>query len=512
MTPFIFRRVLPAAAFASAAVLLLLPSGSLHAAPLRSGPPNVVFILVDDLGWADLGCYGSTFHQTPRLDRLAAGGMRFTQAYAAAPLCSPTRAAILTGKHPARLHLTTYLPGRPDNPAQKLLHPKIRQHLPLEETTLAEALKPAGYVCGHIGKWHLGGKGFLPEDQGFDLNLGGTAGGSPPGGFFAFQTPTLQPADEREYLTDRLTDETIHFLTKYQDQPFFLYLCHFAVHIPLQGKPEAVRKYEAKATPARGLGQGQNNPVYAAMLESVDESVGRIVAKLDELGLSENTLIVFTSDNGGLSVKEGADTPATSNAPLRGAKGQLFEGGIRVPLIVRMPGKVPAGRVSDVPVTSTDFYPTILRACGVAPRDENGPADGLDLMPLLTGTADTLPRDALFWHLPHYSNQGGTPTGAVRRGDFKLIEFYEDNRVELYRLPEDAGENRDLSREMPERRNELHKLLKEWRQSVNAQMPTPNPDYNPDWKRPPPVERQVRQAAREALRRAQEAAPPRDSK
>ena len=511
MIPFILRPV-PHALIVAFAVLVM-SCGSLHAAPSRPGPPNVIFILIDDLGWADLGCYGSAFHQTPHLDRLAAGGMRFTQAYAAAPLCSPTRAAILTGKHPARLHLTTYLPGRADNPAQKLLHPKINPHLPLEETTLAEALKPAGYRCGHIGKWHLGGKGFLPEDQGFDLNVGGTAGGSPPGGFFAFQTPDLKPVDEREYLTDRLTDETEHFITKNRDRPFFLYLCHFAVHIPLQGKPDAVRKYEAKAAPGRGLGQGQNNPIYAAMLESVDESVGRIVAKLDELGLTESTLIVFTSDNGGLAVKEGANTPATSNAPLRGAKGQLFEGGTRVPLIVRMPGRIPAGRVCDVPVTSTDFYPTFLRACGVEARDGgDGPADGIDLMPLLTGAVEDLGRDALYWHQPHYTNQGGTPSGAVRRGDFKLIEFYEDNRLELYRLSEDAGENRDLSREMPEKRNELHKLLKEWRRSVGAQMPTPNPKYDPNWKAPPPVERQVRQAAREALRRAREAAPAPDPK
>ena len=448
-------------------------------------PPNVVFVLVDDLGWADLGCYGSTFHETPNLDRLAAGGMRFTQAYAASPLCSPTRAAILTGKHPARLHLTTYLPGRPDSPAQKLLHPRIHRQLPLDETTLAEALKAAGYRCGHLGKWHLGGKGFLPEDQGFDVNVGGTAGGSPPGpgGFFAFQTPTLKATDEREYLTDRLTAEAERFIEESRDRPFFLYLCHFAVHIPLQGKAALVKKYEAKAKPGQGLGQGQNNPVYAAMLESVDESVGRVVRKLDELGLRENTLIVFTSDNGGLSIKEGALTPATSNAPLRGAKGQLYEGGIRVPLIVSMPGKVAAGRVCDAPVTSTDFFPTFLRACGV--DDPAGLGDGLDIMPLLRGEG-SVERDALYWHLPHYSNQGGTPTGAVRKGDFKLVEHFEDGRLELYNLAEDAGENRDLSREMPGRRNELHRLLKEWRTSVGAQMPTPNPDYDADWKRGDP--------------------------
>lgn len=469
-------------------VLLALGAVPAFCTPVRAGaeaprPPNIVFILIDDLGWADLGCYGSRFHLTPNLDALAARGMRFTQAYAAAPLCSPTRAAILTGKHPARLHLTTYLPGRADNPAQKLLHPKIRQHLPLEEMTLAEALKGVGYQCGHFGKWHLGGKGYLPDDQGFDVNVGGTAGGSPPGpgGFFGFQIPTLKSSDKDEYLTDRLTDEAERFIEQNRARPFFLYLCHFAVHIPLQGKADTVKKYQAKAKPGQGLGQGQNNARYAAMLESVDDSVGRIARKIDELGLGENTLIVFTSDNGGLAVKEGPNTPATSNAPLRGAKGQLFEGGIRVPLIACMPGRVPAGRVCDVPVTSTDFFPTFAKACGVKPA-EGSNADGMDIMPLLTGGAAP-ERDTLFWHLPHYSNQGGTPTGAIRKSDFKLIEFYEDGRLELYNLAEDVGENRDLSREMPERRNELHRLLKQWRESVDAQMPTPNPNYDANWKR-----------------------------
>ena len=506
----ILRRVLSVPFFARAAVAALClipytPAAARSADGTPPRPPNVVLILIDDLGWADLGCYGSTFHETPHLDRLAAAGVRFTQAYAAAPLCSPTRAAILTGKHPARLHLTTYLPGHADRPDQKLLHPKIVQHLPLEEVTLAEALKAKGYRCGHIGKWHLGGEGFLPEDQGFDLNVGGTAGGSPPGGYFAFQTPNLKPLEQDEYLTDRLTDEAERFIEDNRERPFFLYLCHFAVHIPLQGKRDLVEKYRAKADPRKGLGQGQNNPLYAAMLESVDESVGRIVRKLDELGLSENTLLVFTSDNGGLAVKEGANTPATCNAPLRGAKGQLFEGGIRVPLIVRMPGTVPAGRVCDVPVTSTDWFPTILRACGVG-RREGDPADGLDIMPLITGRGEPPERAALFWHQPHYSNQGGTPTGAVRKGNFKLIEFFEDARVELYNLAEDAGENRDLAREMPAKRDELRTLLHEWRKLVHAQMPTPNPGYDPEWVEPPTPQERARDAAKEVLRRATEKA------
>ena len=491
MSQRILRRVLHLGSF----LIAIFFAGRAQAAPPDTSgrPPNVVFILIDDLGWADLGCYGSTFHETPNLDRLAANGVRFTQAYAASPLCSPTRAAILTGKHPARLHLTTYLPGRADNPSQKLLHPKIRQHLPLEETTLAEALKVEGYRCGHVGKWHLGGKGFLPEDQGFDLNVGGTAGGSPPGpgGFFGFQIPTLRSNQKDEYLTDRLTAEAERFIEDNRDRPFFLYLCHFAVHIPLQGKADLVRKYEAKSKPERGLGAGQNNPVYAAMLQSVDDSVGRIVARLQDLGLSDNTLVVFTSDNGGLSIKEGPLTPATSNAPLRGAKGQLFEGGIRVPLIVSMPGRIPPGRVCDVPVTSADFFLTFSYFCGANPPAD-APIDGVDILPLLTGTLDRLDRDTLFWHLPHYSNQGGVPSGAVRQGNFKLIEFYEDNRLELYNLADDLGENRDLSRDLPDRRNAMHRLLKQWRQSVDAQMPTPNPDYDPDWKRQPAVQQRPR--------------------
>jgi arylsulfatase A len=454
-------------------------------------PPNIVFILIDDLGWADLGCYGSTFHETTRLDRLASRGMRFTNAYAAAPLCSPTRAAILCGKHPARLNLTTYLPGRPDSPAQKLLQAKIRQQLPLEEVTLPELLKEKGYRCAHFGKWHLGGKGFLPEDQGFDVNLGGTAGGSPPGpgGFFAFQTPTLQARNQREYLTDRHTDEAIDFIETNRDRPFFLYLPHFAVHIPLQGKKELLAKYEAKAKPGLGLDKGQNNPIYAAMLESVDESVGRVVDKLEELGLAHSTLVIFTSDNGGLSVREGPNTPATSNAPLRAAKGHLYEGGIRVPLIAWWPGTIDEGVVSSVQVNSLDFFPTLLELAGVeAPPGRV--MDGVSLLPLLKGRG-TIDRDAMYWHLPHYSNQGGKPSGAVIQDEMKLIEFYEDGRLELYFLLKDIGEKNDLSKQLPDVTKRMHAMLQRWRESVDAQMPVPNPDYDPDWTPPPPGKKPV---------------------
>ena len=434
--------------------------------------PNVIIILADDLGWADLGCYGSTYHETPNLDRLAKQGLRFTNAYAACPVCSPTRASILTGKYPARLHLTDWLPGRKDFPNQKLARPVIRQQLPLEEVTLAEALKPAGYVCASVGKWHLGGNGFLPTDQGFDKNVGGTQTGSPPGGYFKFKTPTMTAADDKEYLTDRLTDEALKFIEANKDRPFFLYLPHYAVHIPLQAKAALVERYRAK----RKRGLTHDNPIYAAMLHSLDEGVGRVLGKLDELKLADDTLVVFTSDNGGLSVKEGPNTPATSNAPLRAGKGYLYEGGVREPFIVRWPGHIKPD-TCDLPVISTDLFPTVLDVAGVKP-DPKVPCDGVSLLPFLTGPGEPK-RAALYWHYPHYSNQGGRPGGAVRAGRFKLIEHYEDDRVELFDLSADPGEKKDLAAADPETAKRLRKMLHDWRKEVNAQMPTPNPAYDP---------------------------------
>ncbi len=439
---------------------------------------NFVFILIDDMGWRDLGCYGSSFFETPNIDQLAASGVRFTNGYAACPVCSPTRASIIAGKYPARLHLTDWLPGRTDRPSQKLLRPKIRQELPLEEVSLARALKPAGYVSASIGKWHLGGKGFLPENHGFDLNVAGSARGSPPSFFAPYRLPKNSPpffadSKEGEYLTDRLTLEAEKFLEQNQDRPFFLYFPHYAVHIPLQAKKDQLAKYQAKAKP----GQPQHNPVYAAMVQSVDESVGRIMKKLDELKLRDRTVIVFTSDNGGLSVPEGPHTPATTNAPLRAGKGYLYEGGIREPLIVSWPGVVRPGQVCDVPVVSMDFYPTFLEIAGVQGDPRHVP-DGVSLASLLKG-GGAPKRESIYWHYPHYSNQGGKPGGAVRKGDFKLIEFYEDGRRELYNLKDDLGEKDDLAAKMPEKVKELSQLLADWRQSVKAQMPTSNPDYRP---------------------------------
>jgi len=454
---------------ALASVLCLTGDGLAADAP----KPNFVFILIDDMGWKDLGCYGSTFNETPNIDKLAAQGMRFTNAYAAAPVCSPTRASILTGKYPARLHLTDFLSGRADRPSQELLRPKALQYLPLEEVTIPRALKPLGYVSASIGKWHLGREPYYPEKHGFDVNIGGTDTGSPPGGHFHFRTPTLIARSDGEYLTDRLTEEAEKFIEKNRDRPFFLYLSHYAVHIPLQAKQALIAKYEGKAKTM----PGRHNAVYAAMVESVDEGVGRLVRKLEDLHLTERTVVFFMSDNGGLSVKEGPNTPATSNVPLREGKGFLYEGGIREPMIVKWPGFTKPGSVCDVPVSSIDFYPTILKMAGAkaAPRQV---IDGVSLVPLLRQTGEW-GRDALYWHYPHYSNQGGRPSGALRKGDFKLIEFFEDGRLELYDLSRDIGEQHDLSATEPEKTKQLHALLVAWRKSVDAQMPTTNPQYDP---------------------------------
>ena len=465
------------------------PSGR-SSAPLRADPalpskPNIVFILADDLGWADLGCYGSTFHETPNLDRLAKEGTRFTDAYAACNVCSPTRASIMTGKYPARLHITDWLPGAIVKPDQKLARPAFQQFLPLEEFTIAEALKAGGYRTAFIGKWHLGeSPEYWPEHQGFDLNIAGCGHGHPPSYFSPYGIPNLADGPRGEYLNERLTDEAIKFIESAKGEPFFLYLPHYAVHNPLQAKADAIGKYKAKAAklPAAGpefaadngreVRQLQNHPIYAAMVESLDSSVGRIMDKLAELGLDKNTVLIFTSDNGGLSTSEGSPT---SNMPLRGGKGWGYEGGIREPLLVRWPGVTKPGSVSHDPVISTDYYPTLLAIAGL-PAIPGQHLDGRDFVSALKGEA--LSERPLFWHYPHYSNQGGSPHGAVRLGDFKLIEWYEDMRAELYNLKDDIGERHDLAAAMPEKAAALRALLHGWRAEVNAQMPAPNPDYD----------------------------------
>ena len=435
---------------------------------------NFVFILIDDLGWADIGCFGSKYHETPNIDGLASQAMRFTDAYAACAVCSPTRASILTGKYPARLHLTDWIAGEGDRPSQKLKIPDWQQFLPLTETTVAKALKAAGYVTASIGKWHLGGPEYRPEHHGFDLNVAGGDTGHPASYFWPFgaakspnRVPGLAAAGGKngEYLTDRLTDEAEKFIEKNKDKPFLLYFPHYAVHTPLMAKPDKLAKYEAK-TP---VGE-QKNAVYAAMVESVDDSVGRILRKLDTLGIADKTVVVFMSDNGGLWPM------ATSNAPLRAGKAFPYEGGIREPLIIKWPGVTKPGETCSVPVCSIDFFPTLLEIAGVPLP---GAVDGVSLVPLLKQDG-AIQRSALYWHYPHYWGGGRVhPFGVVRSGDWTLIEFYEDMSVELYHLKDDLSEAHDLAAAEPEKAADLRSKLHRWREAVGAQMPTPNPHYKP---------------------------------
>jgi len=453
-------------------VLATLAFGSqLHAA----NKPNVVLIVIDDLGQRDLGCYGSNFYKTPNVDRMAKEGLRFTDFYAACPVCSPTRVSILTGKYPPRSNVTDWIPGRKDMPDQRLKRPEIRNELPLEEVTIAEALKEQGYATAHIGKWHLGGVGFEPTKQGFDVNIAGDQTGSPRSYFAPFankggQMPGLEKAEPGEYLTDRLAAEAEKFIEANKTQPFFLYMPHYAVHTPLQAKKDVIAKYNVK--PRAG---SQSNPVYAAMVESMDDAVGRVLKKLDDLKLSDNTLVIFTSDNGGLATTEGGPTGATFNGPLREGKGFLYEGGVRVPLIVKWPAKVKPG-VTDQVTCSIDFFNTIMEASGGKPTV---PAtDGVSLLPIFEGKK--LAERALYWHYPHYANQGGRPGGAIRVGDYKLIEFYEDGRRELFDVKKDISESRNLAADKPDVVKDLAAKLDAWRKDVGAKMPTPNPDYKPN--------------------------------
>jgi arylsulfatase A len=438
-----------------------------------AAPPNVIVILADDLGWTDLGCYGSDFYETPHLDRLAKDGMRFTQNYSACTVCSPTRAALLTGKYPARLHITDWIPGlMPDNP--KLLVPDWTKHLPVEERTLAEVFRDAGYATGTIGKWHLGDGEFASIHHGFDKNVAGTNAGSPPSYIAPWKIPTLSEGEPGDYLTDRLANEAVKMLDGFGDKPFFLYLPHYAVHTPIQGRKDLVAKFQAKLKP----GLTHTNPGYAAMLASLDDAVGKVRAKLDDLKIADRTIVVFTSDNGGR-------VPTTANPPLRFGKASAYEGGVRVPLIVHWPGVTPPGTTSDAATITMDLYPTLLEMCDVAlPDKTKAPHPGCDGVSLVSVLKQTGPlaRTELFWHYPHHQHyqQGGTmPYAAIRRGDFKLVEFYNDQHVELYNVREDISEARDLAATMPERVAELRTRLHEWRKEVGAQMPTPNPNYDP---------------------------------
>ena len=463
--------------------------------------PNIVFILIDDMGWRDLTCYGSSFYETPNIDRLAAGGMRFTDAYASCPVCSPTRASILTGRYPARVGITDWIDwGGACHPRRgRVIDVPYLKELPREEKTMAAALKEAGYQTWHVGKWHLGGPGHLPDEHGFDVNVSGCEAGSPGrGGYFSpWSIPALKDVDvpEGTYLTDYLTDRAIELVENSGDEPFFLNMPFYQVHTPIQGKPEKVRKYEEKAArlgldrqevlvegepfPYEGKPGDritrrviQSNPVYAAMVESLDENIGRLLDALERSGKAENTIVFFTSDNGGLATAEGSPT---SNLPLSEGKGWMYEGGTREPLIVKWPGVVEPGSSCSVPVTSTDFYPTLLEAVGLDPIPEQH-CDGVSLMSLLKGGQE-LDREAIYWHYPHYGNQGGTPGSSIRCGDYKLIDFFEDGEVELYNLRNDIGEDQNLSGDEPEVTARLKKMLADWRASVEAKIPEPNPEY-----------------------------------
>lgn len=452
-----------------AAVAVALLVGSTWGQARAVDRPNIILILIDDLGWTDFGCYGSDLYETPHIDRLAREGMRFTTAYAACTVCSPTRASLLTGKYPARLHITDWIPGQmPANP--RMLVPDWTKHLPLEEVTLADLFRGAGYATASLGKWHLGGPEFGPERHGFDQNIGGTHLPQPPQGYFApWNIPTLSEGRPGDYLTDRLGDEAVRYITRSSDKPFFLYFPHYGVHTPIQGRVDLVKKYQAK----RRAGLKHANAAYAAMIEGVDATVGQVREALDRLDIADRTVIVVTSDNGGR-------IPTTSNQPLRAGKGSCYDGGTRVPLIVYWPGNTPPGTVCDVPVISADLYPTLLEIAGVPDRPGHQ-VDGLSLVPLLRQTGG-LDRDALFWHYPHHQHyqRGGTmPYSAVRRGRYKLIEFLDDDHVELYDIEDDPGERHDLADALPETVHDLRQRLHAWRKSVGAQMPTPNPAYDP---------------------------------
>lgn len=465
------------------------------AAVAAASQPNIVLILVDDLGYYDLGCNGADLHETPHIDRFANTGVRFTTACAMS-LCTPTRATLLTGKHAARLRMTTWAEkaaeGSPKD--RKLLEGESFSELAHSHTTIAKYLHDAGYLTAIVGKWHLGDANHYPETHGFDVNIGGTQWGAPVTYFWPYSgmrqfpygrqlcyVPHLEFGKPGEYLTDRLTDEALRILDRAQGRPFFLYFAHYAVHVPIEIPPDDMRHFEAKLHP----GLRHRNPAYAAMLKNLDDNVGRVLEYLRQRGLDQNTIVIFAGDNGGyIGSYKGA--PVTNNAPLRSGKGALYEGGIRVPLLIRWPGVTTAGAVCNEPVVLTDLFPTLLHAAGLSPAADA--VDGEDLTPLLKNPAARLDRDALFFHHPHYyyprSDGAMTPSSAIRARDWKLLEFFEDNRIELYNLSQDPGEQHDLAGQMPAQTAELRQRLHAWRESIGAALPKPNLDYKPSEQKP----------------------------
>ncbi len=429
--------------------------------------PNFLFILADDLGWSQVGCYGSDFYETPNIDSLACEGMRFTDAYAACPVCSPTRASIMTGKYPARLHLTDFIAGG-EFPYEKYVQPEWQKCLPLEEVTIAEILKTEGYVTACFGKWHLSidkkppkSLPFNPDKQGFDE-------------YFVTYKPTSKTDPESDaHNVEAITQKSLDFMERHKNKSFFLYVSHNTIHAPLKGKKKLVQKYKNKS----GSDLPQNNPVLGAMIEELDNSTGRLLRKLDELKIADKTIVIFFGDNGGLE----NDAKQT---PLRSGKANLYEGGIREPLIVRWPGVIKPGGTCREPVTSVDFFPTFLEIIGTKNEGQKS-IDGISLLPLLTRKG-RLNRSAIYWHYPHYHSSSIGPCGAVRAGDYKLIEWFDEsicgpgNEFELYNLKNDIGEQNNMAKHMPEKVKQLKKMLSTWRNEVNAQMLTPNPGYNPE--------------------------------
>jgi arylsulfatase A-like enzyme len=450
--------------------LATLGGGLFHAAAAQT-KMNFVFILADDFGARDLSCYGNRFWSSPNIDRIAREGARFTNAYAACPVCSPTRASIVTGRYPAATGVTDWIPGRPSDPKGPVTTPRTATELKLAETTFAEALKTAGYRSASVGKWHLGGEGFYPTDQGFDVNIGGNHTGSPPRSgkpyFGPFQLPNLT-AREGDFLPELLTKAAVGFIEANKSNPFVLYFPHYSVHLPLGARAEEIARHKAKA-------DGRYEPTYAAMVEAMDASVGGVLDALDRAGIADRTLIVFFSDNGGLNYEGRSKVKITDNSPFRAGKGHLYEGGIREPLVMRLPGVIKPGTVIDAPVSSVDFFPTFCDFAGVKP----GKVDGVSLRPVLTG-GKLKPRP-LFWHYPHYSNQGGEPGSAIREGDWKLIEFHADGRRELFNLKDDESEKVNLIRKRPDIARKLQAKLDAWRKSVGAIMPKKNPNADPHW-------------------------------
>lgn len=450
-------------------------------------PPNFLVLLVDDLGWTDLGCYGSDFYLTPNIDQLAADGVRFTHGYAACTVCSPTRAAMMTGLYPGRTNVTDWIPGH-RRPRAPLRPPDWTMRLEHRHTTLAEALGAAGYRTAHVGKWHLMPTlepdvmpDYAPQHHGFEINIAGNQWGAPGSYFHPYVRndrevyPLPEGGSEGDYLTDRLTDEALAILDGFGDEPFLLYFPYYTVHTPIEAKPEDLARFEDRVDASKR----HRNPSYASMLAALDRSVGRLRAKLEELGIAEDTVIVLTGDNGGLDRRgpDGRMGNPTENDPLRAGKGSAYEGGVRTPTMYLWPGVTPPASVSDQPVITVDVYPTLLEIAGVqGDPAHNQLVDGVSLAGVLRDPSAELDRQTLYWHYPHYHNGGSTPHSAIRDGAWRLVHFYEDDRAELYNLAEDVGESRELAAEMPDKAAELLAKLNAWRTAVGAQEPLPNPD------------------------------------